>query len=164
MCAASSHVRFTPDSDRESDFPQTVMSALPPKADMCSALADVCFGPKADIGTIMSVQGERGSARQNDPDFGELARLRIDLDRAAVLLHDDVVADGEAKAGAFSGRLGCEERVEHLFFHVRRHSGAVVANSDFHTVAKVFGRGRERRLVVATIGLRSALGRRIEAV
>jgi hypothetical protein len=29
--------------------PQTVMSALNPKADMCSALAHVCFGPKADI-------------------------------------------------------------------------------------------------------------------
>jgi hypothetical protein len=29
--------------------PQKVMSALPPKADMCSALAYVCFGPKADI-------------------------------------------------------------------------------------------------------------------
>jgi hypothetical protein len=27
------------------------MSALPPKADMCGALADVCFGPKADIET-----------------------------------------------------------------------------------------------------------------
>jgi hypothetical protein len=26
-----------------------VMSALPPKADMCSALAHVCFGPIADI-------------------------------------------------------------------------------------------------------------------
>src|SRR4029453_7370119 len=26
------------------------MSALPPKADMCSALAHVCFGPKADMG------------------------------------------------------------------------------------------------------------------
>ena len=25
------------------------MSALPPKADMCSAVADVRFGPKADI-------------------------------------------------------------------------------------------------------------------
>src|SRR5262249_60266541 len=25
------------------------MSALPPKADMCSAHAHVCFGPKADI-------------------------------------------------------------------------------------------------------------------
>jgi len=28
---------------------QNAMSALPPKADMCSALADVCFGPIADI-------------------------------------------------------------------------------------------------------------------
>ena len=25
------------------------MSALPPRADMCGALAHVCFGPKADI-------------------------------------------------------------------------------------------------------------------
>jgi len=40
---------FTPESDRESDFPQTVMSALPPKADMCIALAYVRFGPIADI-------------------------------------------------------------------------------------------------------------------
>ena len=29
---------------------QSGMSALTPKADMCSALAHVCFGPKADIG------------------------------------------------------------------------------------------------------------------
>ena len=28
---------------------QNVMSALPPKADMCSALGDVRFVPKADI-------------------------------------------------------------------------------------------------------------------
>ena len=28
---------------------QTGMSALHPKADMCSALGNVCFGPKADI-------------------------------------------------------------------------------------------------------------------
>jgi hypothetical protein len=33
MCAAKTHVRFTPNSDRESGFSQTVMSALPPKAD-----------------------------------------------------------------------------------------------------------------------------------
>ena len=49
MCAAKRHVRFTPKSDRESGLPQKVMSALTPKADMCSALAHVCFGPKADI-------------------------------------------------------------------------------------------------------------------
>src|SRR5215510_2791860 len=34
---------------KQTDAVQKGMSALPPKADMCSALADVCFGPKADI-------------------------------------------------------------------------------------------------------------------
>jgi hypothetical protein len=37
MCSANRHVRFTPNSDRESGLALTVMSALPPKADMCSA-------------------------------------------------------------------------------------------------------------------------------
>jgi hypothetical protein len=41
MCGAKANVRFTPNSDRESRHPQTVMSALPPKADMCAALVDV---------------------------------------------------------------------------------------------------------------------------
>src|SRR5262249_25604825 len=45
----TSDVCFTPDSDQESGHMPTVMSALPPKADMCSAQAHVCFGPKADI-------------------------------------------------------------------------------------------------------------------
>src|ERR1043166_6988975 len=49
ICSAKGHVRFAPNSDRESGFPQTVMSALPPKADMCSALANVRYGPIADI-------------------------------------------------------------------------------------------------------------------
>jgi len=33
-----------PNSDRESGFPQTVMPALPPRADMCGATTDVRFG------------------------------------------------------------------------------------------------------------------------
>jgi hypothetical protein len=33
--------------------PHKVMSALPPKADMCSAQAHVCFGPIADIASEM---------------------------------------------------------------------------------------------------------------
>jgi len=41
MCGAIAHVRFTPDSDRESVFPQKVMSALPPKADSCGAATHV---------------------------------------------------------------------------------------------------------------------------
>src|SRR5262249_8830565 len=49
MCGAQAHVRFTPNSDRESGHPRAVMSALPPKADMCGALAHVGFGPKVDM-------------------------------------------------------------------------------------------------------------------
>jgi hypothetical protein len=49
ICAAKRHVRSTPNSDRESGHRQTVMSALPLKADMCGAKADVGYGPKADI-------------------------------------------------------------------------------------------------------------------
>src|SRR5262245_4814894 len=49
MCSAQAHVRLTPNSDRVSGPRQTVMSALPPKADMCGAIWDVRFGPIADI-------------------------------------------------------------------------------------------------------------------
>src|SRR5262245_60964305 len=35
---------------------QKGMSALPPKADICDALTDVCFGPIADIVTITAAQ------------------------------------------------------------------------------------------------------------
>jgi hypothetical protein len=40
--AAKTYVRFTPNSDRERVLAQTVMSALPPEADMCGALSHVC--------------------------------------------------------------------------------------------------------------------------
>jgi hypothetical protein len=36
-----SDVCFTPNSDRKSGHRQTVMSALPPTADMCGATSDV---------------------------------------------------------------------------------------------------------------------------
>src|SRR5262249_15847622 len=81
-----------------------------------------------------------------------------------MLLDDDVVTDREAKACALASWLSCKEWVEHLFFHVRRNTGPVIADSDFDIIAKVFGRGRERWVVVTTIGFRSALGRGIESV
>ena len=33
------------------------MSALAPKADMCIATKDVCYGPKADIGALVLTAG-----------------------------------------------------------------------------------------------------------
>ena len=44
-------------------------------------------------------------ARQDDPDFRELTGLRLDLDRAAMLLNDDVVTDGQAKPSTFAPGL-----------------------------------------------------------
>ena len=120
--------------------------------------------PQADIANDYDRSDKHPSAWQNNPDFGELAQLRIDFDGARMLLDDDVVADGKAKAGAFAGRLGREERVEHLFLHIWRDAGAVVADSDFNTIAKVFGRGSQRRFVIAFVCFRSALGRCMEAV
>src|SRR5262245_42501964 len=49
ICTAPAHVRFTPNSDRESGLPAKVMSALPPKADVCGATGDVRYGPIADM-------------------------------------------------------------------------------------------------------------------
>ena len=41
ICAATGNVRFASDSDHESGHVPMVMSALTPKADMCSARDDV---------------------------------------------------------------------------------------------------------------------------
>jgi hypothetical protein len=37
---------------------QRLMSALPPKADMCGATRDVRYGPKADISSFDHLVGE----------------------------------------------------------------------------------------------------------
>ena len=51
------------------------------------------------------VSDKRRGSRQNNSDLGELAGRRIDLDSPGMLLHDDVVSDGQAKAGTLSGGL-----------------------------------------------------------
>jgi hypothetical protein len=70
ICAAKRHVRFTPNSDRNNGHRQTVMSTLPPKADMCGALANVGYGPKADM---LKRETER-------PPRGGLPGVRSDAD------------------------------------------------------------------------------------
>src|SRR5262249_14761131 len=79
-----------------------------------------------------------------------------------MLLDDDVIADGEAKPGAFSGRFGCEERIEHLFFHFRRNTGAVVADRDLYAVAEVLGGCGQGRLMAIAFDV--TLARCVEAV
>ena len=68
-----------------------------------------------------------------------------------MLLDDDVVADRQAKSRALAGGLGREERIEHLFLHLGRNAGAVVADRDFDPVAEILGRRSKGRLIVAAI-------------
>ena len=81
-----------------------------------------------------------------------------------MLLDDDVMADGETKAGALSGWLGREERVEHLVLHILCNASTVIADRDFHAITKVFGRGRKDGLVISTVCFVPALGCRIKAI
>ena len=46
------HVRFTPNSDRESGFPHKAMSALPLKADMCVQIEMSAMGQKRTSGCL----------------------------------------------------------------------------------------------------------------
>ena len=128
------------------------MSALLPKADMCGATEECPLsansGHEGLAGTISDEQAVRGRIiliSVNSPGWVSTSI------KPRVLLDNNVVGDGKTKTRAFSCGFSREERVEHLFFDLRRHTGAVVADSDFHTIAKVFGRGRESRLVVASI-------------
>jgi hypothetical protein len=47
---------------------------------MCGAKANVRFVPIADIRPAQNYLRNNSRTRQNDPDFGELARLRVNLD------------------------------------------------------------------------------------
>ena len=70
-----------------------------------------------------------------------------------MLLHDDVVSDGQAKASALSSRFCCEKWIEHLFPNLGRNTCAVIANSDLNFVTEVLCRRPKGRLMSIGIAL-----------
>src|SRR5262245_42742151 len=78
MCVATSDACFTPDSDRESGHPRKAMSALPPKADICSANTDVCYGPIADMACLLDHLVGAGEQRWRHRDSERLGSFEID--------------------------------------------------------------------------------------
>src|SRR5260370_37028828 len=103
------------------------------------------------------------SACYNDANVRELVGMRLYRARASMLFDEDIVAQREAKAGSLVGGLCREERIEHLFLHLRRNAGAVVAYQNFDAVTEVSGRGNDSGLVACT-RFTLALGHRVEAV
>src|SRR5262249_14971843 len=81
-----------------------------------------------------------------------------------MLLHNDIVTDGEPEPGSFSGRLRCEERVEHFFFYFRWNTRAVIPNADFHAIAKASCRGNQGGFIATAISFGSAFSRCIKAI
>ena len=59
------------------------------------------------------------------------------------------MADREAESGPLSSRFGREEGVEHLFLHIGRNAGAVVANTDLYPVTEVSSRSCDGGLIAA---------------
>ncbi len=88
--------------------------------------------------------------RQYDLELTEKSGLCLDINAAAVLLYDDVVAHGQAKPGTFTRGLGREERVEYFLFDLFRDAGPVIANTDFNLVSEVLRRSRKRWLEAVT--------------
>src|SRR6202165_5415848 len=88
--------------------------------------------------------------RQYDLELGEKSGLRLDIDAAAVLFYDDVVAHRQAKPGTFAGRLSREEWVENFLLDAFRDAGPVVANADFNLVSEVLRRSGKHWLEAVT--------------
>src|SRR6516165_5320415 len=103
-------------------------------------------------------------ARQAYRELGEFAGFAVDLDRAAVLLRDDVPADREAETRPFSGWLGREEWLKQLVPDFGRDAGAVVAHPDLDRLAQIAGRHLEGRAIASLAVAACALGGGVEAV
>src|ERR1700730_17525790 len=101
--------------------------------------------------------------RQYDLELGEKSGLRLDINAAAMLFHDDVVAYRQAKPGAFARRLGREEWVEYFILGPFRDAGPVVANTNFNLVSEIFRRS-DKRWLETIAGFCLAFGRGIESV
>src|SRR6476661_2070229 len=114
--------------------------------------------------TLRSLRWCGAPTGQPHGELGKLADLALNLDRPAMLLRDDVVADREAQPGALSGRLGGDEGLEQLVAHLRRDAGAVVAHLDLDRLAEIAGGDADGRRITGTAFGPVSLARRVEAV
>ena len=101
---------------------------------------------------------------QDDGELGELPRLRINLYRAAVLFHNDIMAHRKTKPGAFPGWLGRKERIEYLVLYFGWNATTVVAYAYLYVITESFRSSTEYRLEICLTILAFALGCGIESV
>src|SRR5262245_61036224 len=103
-------------------------------------------------------------AGQSDSELSVVADMAINLDRAAVLLGYDVIADRQAQTGPLAGRLGREERLEQLVLDLRRDARTVVSNADLDRIVEISRRHLQSGFEIWVASLPLAFGRRVEAI
>ena len=81
-----------------------------------------------------------------------------------MLLDDDIVTNGKAKASALSGGFGCEKGIEHFSFYLIGNASAVVAYPDLNVIAEISGRCCQGGLEAIVGRLSLTLRRRIETI
>src|SRR6516225_4724215 len=86
-------------------------------------------------------------ARQAHRKLSIGALFAVDIDRAAMLLGNDVPADRETEPRPFAGRLGREERLKQLVPDFERDAGTVVAHPDLDRVLQIAGRHLKGRSI-----------------
>src|SRR5215813_11871937 len=100
--------------------------------------------------------------RQTDLEPGKRANLAVDVDRAAMLLGDDIPADRQAEPSSFAGRFGREKWLEQLVAKFGPDADAVVAHADLYHLAEIARRHLQPEARLA--GMAAAFVGGIEAV
>src|SRR5215471_12427218 len=114
-------------------------------------------------GSTQSSRHRTTASRQPHRELGEVTDFAVDRDGATVLQRYDLVAYRQPKTGAFTGRLGREERLEQLVPVFRRNTDAIVAHPDLDASVEPAGRHLQCR-AVSSVALATALASGIEAV
>src|SRR5689334_16906660 len=84
-------------------------------------------------------------ARQGNNEFGKFIHLAVHLDRPAMLLRNDVVADRQAKPGTLACGLSGEKRLEKFVAYVVWNACSIVAYKHLHAVRRGTGRYLQHR-------------------
>src|SRR4029079_8744528 len=124
---AQGHVRFTPNSDRKCRHAAMAMSAFLPKADVCSAASDVCYGPIADmvpsITRIATKQCELGHSALTGAavDLAGFGGLAAKGPRYAEKHFHQLPSGGKQISSAYDFQCTSEDQYPH-FLRLRFHS------------------------------------------
>lgn len=83
--------------------------------------------------------------RQPDNEFGKTSLNRFKTDFSAMVVHNDIVTDGQSQTCPLPCRLGGEKWCEQLFPHIRRDTMPIIPDADLGSGSQIDGPDRQHR-------------------